>query len=97
MFPCLGRGMCLRSGACRCSDGYLGQQCQMACPGVSERVLQTRSLSRLVARREANVDLSCRAARSVAAPLMSYRRLLACSLTITVTFFLHSGRSRVRQ
>jgi hypothetical protein len=36
VFPCLGRGMCLRSGACECSGGYLGASCQVACPGLSE-------------------------------------------------------------
>lgn len=36
VFPCLGRGMCLRSGRCKCSDGYLGSQCHIACPGLSD-------------------------------------------------------------
>jgi len=36
VFPCLGRGMCLRSGACECSGGYLGASCQVACPGLTE-------------------------------------------------------------
>ena len=36
VFPCLGRGMCLRTGECQCSDGYLGASCQIGCPGLTE-------------------------------------------------------------
>lgn len=36
VFPCLGRGMCLRSGHCKCSDGYLGTQCHVGCPGLAD-------------------------------------------------------------
>ena len=36
VFPCLGRGMCLRSGACQCSGGYLGASCQVGCPGLTD-------------------------------------------------------------
>jgi len=36
LFPCLGRGMCLRSGKCVCGDGYLGVDCSIGCPGLTE-------------------------------------------------------------
>ena len=36
VFPCLGRGICQRGGGCTCTDGYLGSQCQTACPGLSD-------------------------------------------------------------